>query len=91
MNELTMLEKAYNILYKRDTEKAKQYGDFHKSMAKAAKIATELTNKIITTEDMYRCLIALKLSRDSYKGSEDTMLDLVTYIASLNDLNKNKK
>jgi peroxiredoxin family protein len=58
-------------------------------MQEAAKIASLLSRKEITTVDMYNCMMALKLSRASYNYKEDNYLDLVAYIASLNDYQNN--
>ena len=54
-------------------------------MEKAASIASSCTGKDITARDMYLCLIALKLSRESYNHKEDNLLDAVAYIGALNN------
>ena len=46
-------------------------------------MASEMCNKEITTEDFYKCMIALKLSRLAYSNKKDTFLDAVGYIAAL--------
>ena len=61
------------------------YGPFHKGMERAAKIAEGMTGKKITPEDVYACMVALKLSRHSYNYKEDNLLDAVAYLGSLND------
>ncbi len=86
---MNILEEANNIVNNRSQEKEREYGPFEESMKKAASIASELTNKDITTEDFYKCMIALKLSRMSFKLKEDSLLDCVAYIGSLNNY-KNK-
>lgn len=78
-----ILEKALEIVYVRNTEKTRDYGPFDESMASAAVIASELTGKNITTEDFYKCMMALKLARLKYSSKEDTFLDLVAYTAAL--------
>jgi hypothetical protein len=78
-----ILRKAMNIVYTRNTEKTKDYGPFEESMASAARIASEMTGKNITTEDFYKCMIALKLSRLRYSSKEDTFLDGAAYLGSL--------
>lgn len=78
-----ILKDAINIVYDRSSDKAKEYGPFDESMASAAIIASELTGKNITTEDFFKCLIALKMSRLKYSNKEDTYLDLVAYTAAL--------
>jgi hypothetical protein len=71
-------------------EKERQYGDFNESMKKAAKVASQLCNKNITTEDFYKCMIALKISRMAYSLKEDTMLDACAYIGALNNYKNGK-
>jgi|TARA_E500000318_G_scaffold62683_1_gene57999 uncharacterized radical SAM superfamily Fe-S cluster-containing enzyme len=87
---MNILEEANKIINFRAEEKERQYGKFNDSMAKAAKIATELCNKKITPEDFYKCMIALKISRMAYNKKEDTFLDAVAYIAALNNYNNDK-
>jgi len=52
-------------------------------MKKAAIIATELCNKEIAAEDVYKILIALKLSRISHSIEIDSMTDLIGYTEGL--------
>ena len=86
---MNILEKANQIIFERAEEKQREYGPFDKSMEEAAKVASILCNKEITTEDCYNVLIALKLVRQSNAHKEDNLLDAVAYMASLNDY-KNK-
>lgn len=86
---MNILEKANEIVNLRSEEKERQYGPFNESMENSAKIASILCNKNITTEDFYKCMIALKMSRMSINLKEDTLLDSVAYIAALNNY-KNK-
>ena len=88
---MNILEEADNIVNKRSQEKQRQYGDFSKSMEKSAKLASLLINKEITTVDMFNCLIALKLSREAYSHKEDNLLDMVAYIAGLNNYLEKEK
>lgn len=81
--EKRLLDQASEILYDRAEEKERQYGSFTDSMSKAARVATELCNKLITTEDFYKCMIALKMSRLAYNLKRDTFLDGITYTAAL--------
>jgi DNA-binding protein H-NS len=87
---MNILEKANEITNKRSEEKERMYGPFEERMTKAAEIATLMTSKIITTEDMYKCMVALKLSRESYSHKEDNLLDAVAYLGSLNNFINNK-
>jgi hypothetical protein len=57
-------------------------------MKRAAMIASGATGKTITAQDMYMCLVALKLSRQSYNHKEDNLLDAVAYLAALNNYNE---
>jgi len=83
---MNILAKADDIVNKRSEEKEREYGPFADSMAKAARIASELCNKEITQDDMYKCMMALKLSRMAFSPKEDSMLDLVAYVAAFNNL-----
>jgi ribonuclease HII len=86
---MNILEKANEIVNMRAEEKTRQYGNFHESMEKTAKIASTMSCKEITVVDCYNVLIALKLSRQSNCHKGDNLLDAVAYIGSLNDyLNK---
>ena len=58
-------------------------------MSKAARIASEMSNKKITVEDAYNVLIALKLARQANSHKEDNLLDAVAYIGSLNNYKVN--
>jgi len=88
---MSILLKAHAITHERKEEKQRQYGPFDESMAKAARVASELCNKHISTEDFYKCMVALKISRMAYNTKEDTMLDAVAYISALDEYNKNKE
>lgn len=87
---MNILKRADQITNKRSEEKERQYGPFEESMSRAAQMASLMTRKIITTEDMYKCMVALKFSRESYAHKEDNLLDAVAYIGSLNNFINNK-
>jgi hypothetical protein len=87
---MNILEEANNIVNKRAQEKERIYGPFEHGMEKAAKLASIMTSKDITTEDMYKCMVALKMSRESYSHKEDNLLDAVAYLGSLNNFINNK-
>jgi superfamily I DNA and/or RNA helicase len=82
---MNILKEANRIVNKRSEEKERMYGDFEEGMTKAAKLASIMTNKDISTNDMYLCMVALKLSRQSYNHKEDNLLDAVAYLGSLNN------
>lgn len=86
-----ILQQAHDIVFERNEEKERMYGPFEAGMEQAARIASELSRKEITTFDMYNCMIALKLSRASWNYKEDNYLDAVAYMASLNDYLKTKQ
>ena len=88
---MNILEEANNIINLRSEEKERMYGPFEDSMERASTVASALCNKEITTEDFYKCMIALKISRMAYNIKEDTMLDCVGYVAALNNYNNKKQ
>lgn len=87
---MNILEKANKIVNLRKEEKERQYGPFEEGMEKTATLASQITNKHLTTEDIYVVLVALKLSRHSYNYKEDNLLDCVAYLGSLDNYIKNK-
>lgn len=80
---MNILQKADEIVNQRSEEKERMYGPMDESLKKVAIIASELCNKQILTEDVYKVLISLKLSRMAYNHKEDTYIDMVAYIAAL--------
>jgi hypothetical protein len=87
---MNILKKADEIINQRQEEKERQYGPFEDGMQKAAELASIMSSKQITIIDMYNCMIALKLSRQSYNHKEDNLLDAVAYIGSMNNFLTNK-
>ena len=87
---MNILKKANEIVNNRSEEKEREYGNFIDCMKKTSCIASEMSNKKITTEDTYNVLIALKLARQSNSHKEDNLLDAVAYMGSLNTY-KNEK
>ena len=87
---MNILEEANNIINKRSEEKERMYGPFEEGMEKAAMIASGMTGKDLVAEDIYACMVALKLSRHSYNYKEDNLLDAVAYLGSLNNYINNK-
>tara|TARA_R110002012_G_scaffold13629_1_gene57921 strand:- start:16497 stop:16775 length:279 start_codon:yes stop_codon:yes gene_type:complete len=92
---MNILEEANKIVNLRSEEKERMYGPFSEGMERAAKIASGCTGKDLTAKDMYMCLIALKLSRESYTHKQDNLLDAVAYLGALDNYikesNKDKK
>ena len=80
-----ILIEAEEIVNNRSEEKERMYGPFTEGMERAAMIASGMTGKDITATDMYKMLIALKFSRESYNHKEDNLLDAVAYIAALDN------
>jgi hypothetical protein len=89
---MNILKQAEKIVYHRSEEKERQYGPFQEGMIRAAMILNGMTGLNFDAELMYKAMIALKLSRESYSHKEDNLLDAAAYMASMNDYlnNKNK-
>lgn len=85
-----ILEHARGIIYDRSEEKERQYGDFFQNMEDAASIASIMSKKEITAEDVYHCLIGLKLARESHAHKYDNLLDAIAYMASLHEYKESK-
>lgn len=82
-----ILKQADQIVNERSEEKERAYGPFSESMEKAAAIFNAISpeGENITAQGMFRALIALKLSRESYNHREDNLLDAVAYLGALNN------
>lgn len=89
---MNILEQANEIVNKRSEEKERMYGNFDESMEKAAELFNSMTGMKITAIEMFKALIALKLSREAFNHKEDNLLDACAYIGALNNYinNKNK-
>lgn len=88
MNILTKADEIVN----QDTERRKMYGTYAQCNKRIADIMSVLTNKEITTEDVFKLELAMKLSREINCHKEENLLDSVAYIAALNDyLNNTNK
>ena len=79
---MNILEEANKIVNQRSEEKERQYGPFSEGMRRAAKIASGMSGKDLTADDMYIALVALKLSRQSYHFKDDNLLDAVAYLGA---------
>jgi hypothetical protein len=87
---MNILEKANEIVNLRSEEKERMYGPFEEGMERAALILSGMLGYEVTGDVMYKAMIALKLSRQSYNHKEDNLLDAVAYLGSLNNYINNK-
>lgn len=86
---MNILERAHDILYERSEEKERQYGPIDEGMQRAAIILKGMTGEEVDATFMFKAMIALKLSRESYNHKEDNILDAIAYLSAMNDhLNK---
>jgi hypothetical protein len=88
---MNILEKANEIVNTRSEEKERMYGPFEEGMERAALILSGMLGYNVDAILVYKTLIALKLSRESYNHKEDNLLDAVAYIGSMNNFINNKK
>jgi len=79
----SLCEEAHKIVNERNEEKERMYGPFSEGMERAAMIFNGLTGHSLKAEDMYKALIALKFSRESYNHKRDNLLDAIAYIQAL--------
>ena len=79
----SLCEEAHKIVNERNEEKERMYGPFSEGMERAAMIFNGLTGHNLNAEDMYKALIALKFSRESYNHKRDNLLDAIAYIQAL--------
>ena len=77
-----ILEQANKIINERSEEKERQYGPMGKGFERAAMIASGMSGKEWSADDMFIAMIALKFSRQSYNFKEDNLLDACAYIGA---------
>jgi hypothetical protein len=82
---MNILAKADEIVNIRSEEKERMYGPFSEGMKRAALILTGMTGIDTSPEFMYKAMIALKFSRESFNHREDNLLDACAYIGALNN------
>ena len=75
-----ILEQANKIINERSEEKERQYGPMGEGFERAAMIASGMSGREWTADDMFVAMIALKFSRQSYNFKEDNLLDACSYI-----------
>jgi len=75
-----ILKQADEIINNRSEEKERQYGPLGEGFERAAMIATGMSGRTWTADDVFIAMIALKFSRQSYNFKEDNLLDAVAYI-----------
>jgi len=86
---MSILTQAEEIVNNRSEESDRQYGPFSEGMERAAMIFNGMTGLDLGAEHMFKALVALKLSRESYQHKRDNLLDAVAYIQGLeNYINK---
>ena len=77
MNRKQILEKAEKMI---NGPRAKDYGDADENHQRIAMLWSVLLNKEITVEQVYQCMIAVKLSRlIETPDHEDSWLDICGY------------
>lgn len=62
------------------------YGNPVESFEKISSIASVLTGKHLTKQDCVKVLLAVKLTRESYKHKEDNLIDIIGYSQILNNI-----
>ena len=88
---MNILEEANKIINERSEEKERQYGPIGEGLERAAMIASGMTGKSFTGDDIFAALIALKFSRHSYNYKEDNFLDAAAYLGAWNNYVQGKK
>lgn len=81
----SILEEANDIVNNRSEEADRAYGPFSEGMDRAAMIFQGMTGHEVTGADMFKALVALKFSRESYNHNRDNLLDAVAYIQGLDN------
>ena len=67
-----ILKQADEIINNRSEEKERQYGPLGEGFERAAMIASGMSGRTWSADDMFIAMIALKFSRQSYNFKEDS-------------------
>jgi len=86
---MNILDRANKIVNERSEEKAREYGPFADCMERMRDLFNAMTDHDCSTEDMYKAMIAMKLSREAHKHKEDNLLDIAAYVGALNNYIEN--
>ena len=88
----SILKRADDIVNNRSEEAERNYGPFSEGMDRAAMIFQGMTGHKVDGADMFKALISLKFSRESYNHKQDNLLDALAYIQGLeNYINEKDK
>lgn len=86
MKREKILEKAKILI---SGERARHYGDAHMNHKRIAKLWSPILDKDITVEQVYACMIAVKLSRlIETPNHEDSWIDICGYAALAGEKNE---
>ena len=77
-----ILKRANEIVNERSEEKEREYGAFSEGFERAAQIASGMSGRTWSADDVFIAMIALKFSRQSYNFKEDNLLDAAAYIGA---------
>lgn len=72
----TILEEANEIVA---GARQQDYGHARESFARVATMASLMTGKQLTPQDCCKVLLAVKLTRESFKHKRDNLVDLCGY------------
>ena len=79
MNRAEVLSKAESLV---NGPRAKEYGDAHENHARIAKMWSVLLDTEVSVEQVYQCMIAVKLARLTVTPEhEDSWVDIAGYAA----------
>ena len=77
MNRKEILNKAESLV---NGPRAKEYGDAHENHARIAQMWSVLLNKPVTIQQVYQCMVAVKLARLVVTPNhEDSWIDICGY------------
>ena len=77
MNRKEILNKAESLV---NGPRAKEYGDAHENHARIAQIWSVLLDKPVTIQQVYQCMVAVKLARLVVTPDhEDSWVDICGY------------
>lgn len=89
-SKINILQESDEIVNNRSEEGDRQYGPFSEGMDRAARIFNGMTGLDISGREMFKAMIALKLSREGYSHKRDNLMDAAAYIQGLDNYENEK-
>lgn len=85
---MNVLEEAQSLVHGKRNQ---DYGHPNEDFGRTAKMWASILGVDVSAEQVARCMIALKLSRECHKHTRDNLVDIAGYAATIEMLQEEQK